>query len=256
MSNTEDMGKPYDQFILFGDSITQMSNDMQLGFGLQPALQDAYSRKLDVINRGFGGYNTDHALNVLPRFFPSPEVANVRFMTIFFGANDSCVPGQSQHIPIPQFKENLKALAKHPAVLAQGPDLRIIFITPPPVNEYQLEGFDNGKNYNHPSRTAALAKAYGEAVKEVGTDLGIPTADIWTSFMTSVGWGEGQPLIGSRDLPQNDAFAALFVDGLHLTGAGYRLVFAEVLKVIEANWPAQSPSALPMVYPAWNAFDL
>ncbi|KAJ5626918.1 GDSL Lipase/Acylhydrolase family protein [Penicillium herquei] len=256
MSNTGDMGKPYDQFILFGDSITQMSNDMQLGFGLQPALQDAYSRKLDVINRGFGGYNTNHALNVLPRFFPSPEVATVRFMTIFFGANDSCVPGQSQHIPIPEFKENLKALAKHPDVLAHGPDLRIIFITPPPINEYQLEGFDNGKNYSHPSRTAALAKAYSEAVKEVGTELGLPTADIWTSFMTSVGWEEGQPLIGSRDLPQNEAFAALFVDGLHLTGAGYRLAFAEVMKVIETTWPAQSPDALPMVYPAWNAFDL
>lgn len=66
---TEDAGKPYDQFILFGDSITQMSYNQENGFGLGAQLEDgrstfsmnpccsltrpAYARKLDVINRGF-----------------------------------------------------------------------------------------------------------------------------------------------------------------------------------------------------------
>ena len=66
----EVIGKPYDQFLLFGDSITQMSSNQDLGFGLEPALQDGksinsgtndslliisvvYCRKLDVLNRGF-----------------------------------------------------------------------------------------------------------------------------------------------------------------------------------------------------------
>ena len=39
----EALYKPYDQFILFGDSITQFSNDPQLEFGLFPALQDGWS---------------------------------------------------------------------------------------------------------------------------------------------------------------------------------------------------------------------
>jgi hypothetical protein len=64
------IGKPYDQFLLFGDSITQMSCNQDLGFGFEPALQDGksicsrtsdsllimsivYCRKLDVLNRGF-----------------------------------------------------------------------------------------------------------------------------------------------------------------------------------------------------------
>lgn len=34
------MGKPYDQFILFGDSITQISTNQEFGFGLAPALED------------------------------------------------------------------------------------------------------------------------------------------------------------------------------------------------------------------------
>jgi hypothetical protein len=32
--------KPYDQFMLFGDSITQGSSNSDLVFGFQPALQD------------------------------------------------------------------------------------------------------------------------------------------------------------------------------------------------------------------------
>jgi hypothetical protein len=36
----EALYKPYDQFILFGDSITQMSSDQSMGFGFHPALQD------------------------------------------------------------------------------------------------------------------------------------------------------------------------------------------------------------------------
>lgn len=39
--------------------------------------------------------------------------------------------------------------------------------------------------------------------------------------------------------------------GLHLSSAGNRLVYEEVMKVIEGNWPDQSPEVLPMVFPSW-----
>lgn len=39
--------------------------------------------------------------------------------------------------------------------------------------------------------------------------------------------------------------------GLHLSPDGYRVVFAEVMKTIRANWEDQEPEKLPMVYPAW-----
>lgn len=41
---SDEVGKPYDQFFLFGDSITQMSSSQELGFGFQPALQDGKTR--------------------------------------------------------------------------------------------------------------------------------------------------------------------------------------------------------------------
>ena len=40
--------------------------------------------------------------------------------------------------------------------------------------------------------------------------------------------------------------------GLHLTPAGNRIVYEEIMKVIQANWPDQTPEILPMVFPAWG----
>lgn len=91
-----------------------------------------------------------------------------------------------------------------------------MILTPSPVNEYQLEKFDHDKNTPHPSRTASLTKLYAEAAKEVGASLGVPVVDLWTAFMTSAGWNEGQPLIGSREVPNLDQFSGLFTDGKHV----------------------------------------
>ncbi|KAJ7098070.1 hypothetical protein B0H15DRAFT_902139 [Mycena belliarum] len=54
-----------DVIILFGDSITQ-AGWTEGGFGahLASAFYD-YARKLDVLNRGLAGYNTDWAVPVL-----------------------------------------------------------------------------------------------------------------------------------------------------------------------------------------------
>lgn len=131
--------------------------------------------------------------------------------TIFFGANDSAVPGHTQHVPPEQYKENLTKIINHPATRAQDP--HILIITPPPINEYQLEFFDNSKGNAHPSRTAAIAKTYAQAAKEVGAELDVPVVDLWSAFMSWLGWEEGKPLPGSRDLPNDEKLCSLFTDG-------------------------------------------
>lgn len=40
--------------------------------------------------------------------------------------------------------------------------------------------------------------------------------------------------------------------GLHLSSAGNRIVYEEVMDVIQANWPDQTPETLPMVFPSWT----
>ncbi|KAL2221598.1 GDSL Lipase/Acylhydrolase family protein [Thermoascus aurantiacus ATCC 26904] len=242
--------QPYDQFILFGDSITQFSVSQEGEFGFNSALQDAYIRRLDVINRGFGGYNTAHAVKVFPKFFPAPQIARVRFLMIFFGANDAVLPGFDQHVPLNEYEENLKAIVKHPAMLAQNP--RILLLTPPPVNEYQLATLDAQKGFPTPSRTASNTKLYADACREVAASLGVQVVDIWTAFMKAAGWQEGQPLPGSKDIPNNEVLESLLSDGLHFTPEGYKIMYTEVMKVIRATWPDQAPENLPMIFPRWQ----
>ena len=61
----------YPQFLMFGDSITEFST-----LTLQPHLQTLYVRRMDVLNRGFGGYTSQTGLDVLRKFLdadlPSP----------------------------------------------------------------------------------------------------------------------------------------------------------------------------------------
>lgn len=89
-----------------------------------------------------------------------------------------------------------------------------MLISPPPVNEHQLEFFDAAKDTPFPSRTAPLTRSYAAAVREVGASLNVPVVDLWSAFMKPTGWKEGDPLIGSRDVPGNETMAGLFTDGM------------------------------------------
>ena len=114
-------------------------------------------------------------------------------------------------MPLDQYKENLKTIIQHPATRAQNP--RLILISPPPINEYQLEGFDAIKNTPFPSRTASFTKSYAAAACEVGASLNIPVVDLWSAFMKTTGWKEGEPLVGAHDVPSNEILASLLIDG-------------------------------------------
>lgn len=104
------------QILLFGDSITQYSfNPFLKGFGA--ILSHAYSRKLDVVNRGFSGYNTSWCLQLLPHILtttlPCPQngtIPSIKLITIFLGANDSVLPGNRQNVPLESYKKNLQSM--------------------------------------------------------------------------------------------------------------------------------------------------
>ena len=54
-------------FILFGDSITQRGGAVG---GWATRLAERYTRRADVVNRGYSGYNTAWATHLLPLVFP------------------------------------------------------------------------------------------------------------------------------------------------------------------------------------------
>ncbi|KAK2874963.1 hypothetical protein FQN49_001914 [Arthroderma sp. PD_2] len=241
---------PYDQILLFGDSITQFSEYQGRGFAFAPQVQDDYIRKLDVLNRGFSGYTSSQGLHVLPQFFPPPHVAKVRLMTVFFGANDAVLPPGDQYVPLDKYKQNLRDIIRHRIVRHGG--TKIILLTPPPVNEYQLTAFDLSKGVTPLSRMANNTKMYADACREVGESLNVAIADIWFAFMKQAGWEAGQPIAGSKDIPENSKLAALLSDGLHFTAEGYKAMYDEVLRAIREYYPEEAPERQPVHFPPYQ----
>lgn len=116
-----------------------------------------------------------------------------------------------QHVPLNEYKNNLKAILEHPSVVAQKP--RLILLTPPPVNEYQLEEAELIFGSKDPIRLAEHTKKYADACREVGGELGVVVLDVWSIFMAKAGWKEGQPLVGSKKIARNEVLEKLLNDG-------------------------------------------
>ncbi|OQV00246.1 hypothetical protein CLAIMM_05770 [Cladophialophora immunda] len=235
----------YPQFILFGDSITQFSSQV-----LFASLAEWYSRRLDVVNRGFSGYTAPMGYDILGQFFPSSDAAppspttpRVQLMTVFFGANDACLPGHPQHVPLADYRTALRSIIKSRGV--ESHQTKCLLITPPPVDEWQLGSEE---------RTAEHTATYASACRTVGREMGIPVLDLWTIFMNKAGWWEGSPgaLTGSKKAPRNEVLGKLLNDGLHLTARGYKLMYEELVQVIKDQLPDQLPENLPMMFPEWR----
>jgi lysophospholipase L1-like esterase len=250
------IGTTKDTFFLLGDSITQRGYDQDLGFGWVSSLANAYIRKLNVINAGLSGYNTKMALHTLSQVLPTPEQTNIRFLTIFFGANDARFPNTpqaEQHVPIEEYRQNLRKIVQHPLVRAHTP--KIILITPPPVDEalcekleFEIWGIDVVR------RTAEVVSQYAQVVRDVGQEMDVAVLDVWTAFMEKVGWRPGMPLIGAKGVPQAKGMElpTLLIDGLHLTGEGNKIVYQELVRLIRERWPDQTHEVLTFDLPHWG----
>ncbi|KAJ2500985.1 isoamyl acetate-hydrolyzing esterase [Coemansia sp. RSA 1972] len=59
----------YDVLLTFGDSMTQYGGDPQTG-GYVAYLSEQYQRQMDVLNRGFSGYNTTVARQIIHSVLP------------------------------------------------------------------------------------------------------------------------------------------------------------------------------------------
>jgi lysophospholipase L1-like esterase len=107
--------------MLFGDSITEFGFGVEGKQGWASLLSAEYTRRADVLSRGFSGYNTKHALDVLPSIFgnaigsdKSKSASTVKtellFCTVFFGANDCSLPSARQHLDIESFDANIRSI--------------------------------------------------------------------------------------------------------------------------------------------------
>ncbi|OWM77355.1 GDSL esterase/lipase At5g45920 [Punica granatum] len=200
---------------LFGDSITEESFG-DSGWGA--TLAHHFSRTVDVVLRGYSGYNTRWALKVFERVFPpdagAGEGDEPLAATVFFGANDACLPDRCsafQHVPLDEYKQNLRSLVS--AFQKRWPNALVLLITPPPIDEVARLKFPYVESPDGlPERTNKAAGAYAEACVIVAKECGVPYVNLWTKMQEFPNWE-----------------TAYLSDGLHLTPAGNRIVFEEVV---------------------------
>ncbi len=114
-----------------------------------------YSRKADILNRGYSGYNSRY-LKLLSFYISFPklclpfdinrwglkifhDVINYQpnMIIIFFGANDAVYENVLQYVPTFEFKENLEKMIL--ITKKSLPQTDIVLITPPPIEEEMLQ---------------------------------------------------------------------------------------------------------------------
>ncbi|XP_022149345.1 GDSL esterase/lipase At5g62930 isoform X2 [Momordica charantia] len=226
------------QIVLFGDSLTAQSFGSG-GWGA--ALADTYSRKADVVVRGYGGYNSRWALFLLHHIFPLDIPKPPIVVTIFFGANDAAILGRTserQHVPLEEFKNNLKKMVNH--LKECSPTTLVILITPPPVdeegrNEYARSLYgDEAREL--PERTNEVTGLYATQCLELAKEMGLLAIDLWSKLQETEGWQK-----------------KFLRDGLHLTPEGNAIVHQELEKVL--NETSVSAAKLPLDFPHHSKID-
>ncbi|KAF8399680.1 hypothetical protein HHK36_015551 [Tetracentron sinense] len=220
------------QFILFGDSITEQSFSPG-GWGA--ALADTYSRKADIIVRGYSGYNTRWAMFLLRHLFPLGCIKPPVAVTVFFGANDAALSGRTserQHVPVEEYRENLIKIVHHLKECSSS--MLVVLITPPPVDEEGRKEYARSlygeKAMELSERTNEMTGVYANQCVELAKELGLPSINLWSMMQETVGWQK-----------------KFLSDGLHLTEEGNAVVHKEVVRVF--NEAILCASEMPYDFP-------
>lgn len=205
------------QFVLFGSSIVQMSYNVG-GWGAM--LADLYARKADVLLRGYSGWNSRMALQILDQVFQKDAAVQPSLVILYFGGNDATNPhpsGLGGHVPLPEYIENMKKMIVH--IKGLSDKTRIICLSSPPVNEAKIiEIF--GAAFDDQARTNEGLCIYNKALIELCEEMDVKAVDLFTAIQGKDDWAE-----------------SCFLDGIHLSSDGSQVVLEEILKVLKrVDW--------------------
>ncbi|XP_026417681.1 GDSL esterase/lipase CPRD49-like isoform X2 [Papaver somniferum] len=216
------VGPQRPQFVLFGSSIVQLS---YRNGGWGAVLADIYARKADILLRGYNGWNSKRALEVVNQVFPKDAAVQPSLVIVYFGGNDSVAPHPTRlgpHVPLSEYTENMRKIATHLKSLSE--ETRIIYLSPPPMNDEKYR-----ESKSEQVRTNENCQIYSEACKSLCKEMGLKFVDLWTAIQKMDDW-------------KNTSFT----DGVHLSSEGSKVVVEEILKVLkEVDWkPSLHPKSL------------
>ncbi|KAF6262335.1 SGNH hydrolase-type esterase domain-containing protein [Scenedesmus sp. NREL 46B-D3] len=219
--------------LLLGDSLTELGQAEDGGWSIK--LTSAYTRKADVLNRGFSGFNTHAALLALCEITDNLSRQQVLLATVWLGANDAALLGRrdaSAHVPLEQYRSNLLNITSQ--LRAAGVQ-HVVLLTPPPVNDAAPDAVRPGEGA--PPRLFNTTAQYAAAVRAAAAQTAVLLLDVWQLFLKQPSWK--QQLLAS--------------DGLHLSKRGQQEVYQALMQLVEQQLPDLRPSALPWHHPNWRS---
>jgi lysophospholipase L1-like esterase len=241
----------YNTFLMFGDSITEYAFNQFPGESKEPqfclgaGLQQAYARKLQILQRGFSGYTSRDAVPLAKSILKTEhddvsETKKIKIAYVFFGTNDARKNGKSsenrQSIPLHDYIFNMRSIVEEflernipVIVIAPGLHSQELWDKNQPQDLITGDYRDNKTN-----------KMYQDALVEAITDVPvIPLYDIMEKWLKT---NSNNP----------DDYSTLLSDGIHYKGTGYRILYDAIIDAIETYYNKASPSTLPYRFPIYN----
>ena len=198
---------------LFGDSITRRSFDPDFGCWASHVANKVGSY-FDVDQRGFEGYNSEWALEVVPKLFPKSYLDKVELFVMFFGHNDSWDSNFPTNLSVSQYEANMRSILKY--LLENGIKRnQIILITPTWFHLEQFKKFLSEANLPSTGKSFERAQEFASAITRIGADEGIDVVDFFD--------------VSSKHKPLGE----MFCDGVHFSRVGAKMLFDCLMPVIE-----------------------
>jgi lysophospholipase L1-like esterase len=237
--------------LLLGDSLTELGFGGIEGeecadpfaVGWVSLLAAAYSRRADVLNRGYRGYNTEMILSILPDILSDLQYHRqndcILLTVVFLGPNDAVLPTDSRHVPKDRFADNLRRIISElrqnlsnrgcfrPDSDSNDPPPPILLLTPPPVDRKAREEFCL-RAYGDLSRAQRCndaTRSIGNVIQTVAQELQCPILDVFDR------------LGGNADALYHHSL----VDGLHLSGPANIQVYQGLMDLITKRFPHLAP---------------
>eukprot|EP01066_Platyproteum_vivax_P004814 Platyproteum_vivax@DN16184_c0_g1_i1.p1 len=132
--------------LLFGDTVIANSINVNRGWGSQ--LGNSYSRKADMLIRGYPGYNSRMCSKIAKRVFKSVNAlvagacTSLLFAVFCIGSVDSLSPHHPIHIDVREYCKYMQRMVEN--FRAIFPHTPMVLLSPPPVhpqNQKSTNGF-------------------------------------------------------------------------------------------------------------------
>ncbi|KAK5669715.1 hypothetical protein QVD99_004102 [Batrachochytrium dendrobatidis] len=204
------------QVLLLGDSLTQKG---MVQNGWVSRLAQGYVCQHDVLERGYGGYNSRQWVDLVDPVIRDSVMPGTlpALITILLGTNDAYT------ITASEFRSNMMTIISN--IKSKFPSTPLVLFTPPPPL---------GSNI-----FASPDKVY--QLYQITLDIGVSTAshviDLWKSFFPLV----QTDFVFSRDYNSTVIQDLLLPDGVHLSISGNSIVYTSLYNFLNATFPNLVP---------------